>query len=76
MTYENLMTNRQLSEWLAKGNGEVSNGIGCTNHYEYLLSCSDDPVANNTFVIRRFGSSEWTIPLKAIYDEDIRRNKT
>ena len=71
MNRNKLMTNRQLSEWLAKGNGEVSNGVGCTNHHAYLLSCGDDPVASK-LVIRRFGSSQWITPLKAIYDEDVK----
>lgn len=63
--YERRMTNRELSEWLAKGNGEMKNMeyiIGTTTSYVYRNNAENDEVDYKIF-IRKFGSDEWREPL-------------
>ena len=65
------MTNRQLAEWLAKGNGDWnmtdSNYPGIS--YVFNSDEEDEPVDEKARV-RRFGSDEWIVPTKEIYDRD------
>lgn len=67
---EELMTNRQLAEWLAKGKGEyaIENGSLVATHFSYGKSTGDDTV--DDYVIRRWKDTEWSKPTRAIYEED------
>lgn len=70
-----LMTHRQLLEWLAKGNGEYTcsdNTIVSTND-GYLKGEEDEPV-EDYIIIRRWNDTEWVKPTKAIYEEDCLTN--
>ena len=59
------MTNRELSEWLAKGNGEVKN-LGCIINTSISYCYKDDTeneIVDGGIFIRDFGSDEWRQPL-------------
>lgn len=59
-----IMTNRQLSEWLGKGNGECIYG-GSPRRYtswHYLPSEESEPAKN--VMIRAWDATEWRLPLK------------
>ena len=57
-----LVTNRELSKWLAKGRGECRNQIGLVSNYcVYDETESDLPVPNSVRV-RRWGDNEWHEP--------------
>lgn len=73
---EELMTNRQLAEWLAKGNGEYSYETSSLtfNYWQYSKGDEDKPVGGY-FRIRRWRDTEWSKPTKAIYEEDFTPNK-
>ena len=68
---EPLMTNRQLAEWLAKGNGECSYKDSKQAFYSwpYSKDNEDKPFEDN-ILIRRWRDTEWSKPTKAIYEED------
>lgn len=68
---EPLMTNRQLAEWLAKGNGEVSHedDLSSFGSATYFKEDADKPVKDN-ILIRRWKDTEWSKPTKAVYKED------
>lgn len=70
-----LMTNRQLAEWLAKGNGEMSmrKGMGlCVfPHRVYEKERANDSVPDD-FLIRPWDSDEWVVPTVDIYERDCR----
>lgn len=68
---DELMTQRQLAEWLAKGHGEYSYETNSLtfNYWQYSKGDEDKPVGNY-FLIRRWGDTEWSKPTKAIYEED------
>jgi len=68
---EPLMTNRQLAEWLAKGNGELSceGGQMASSDSVYYKGEEDNSVSSTT-LIRRWKDTEWVRPTKAIYEED------
>ena len=60
------MTNRELSQWLAKGNGEMKNfGYGLFN----ISTChcyadvAENENVDRNILIRDFGSDEWREPL-------------
>ena len=69
---EELMTNRQLVEWLARGNGEyaVENSLYAHTQYSYPVSEADKPPVRDDILIRRWKDTEWSKPTKAIYEED------
>jgi hypothetical protein len=66
------MVNRELSEWLAKGNGEIMKSYYSMRDtkfmtvvypwHQYLVENSDDEVEEG-IMIREFGSDEWREPL-------------
>ena len=67
-----LLTNRELAEWLAKGNGEWKlepsySGIVYTT-YKYLEYEADFSITLNRYnqriVVRRFGEKEWHSPTR------------
>ena len=63
--YKRRMTNRELGEWLAKGNGEVKNLgyiINTSTSYCYKDNAENEIVDGRIF-IRDFGSDEWRQPL-------------
>ena len=66
-----LMTHRQLAEWIAKGNGEYSSTS--YNHafssYDYTKEHENDPVSDKV-LIRPWDSEEWVIPTVDIYERD------
>lgn len=68
---EPLMTNRQLAEWLAKGNGEYSSETSSLtfNYWQYSKGDEDKPVGDY-YLIRHWKDTEWMKPTKAIYEED------
>lgn len=73
---EELMTHRQLTEWLAKGKGEYTwNDKTMTGqkivspNNGYLEGQEDEPV-EDYIRIRRWRDTEWSKPTKAIYEED------
>ena len=67
------MTYRQLSEWLAKGNGQVSHDylidVSCTYCYS---TEDDDKEVPESYRIRRWGSGIWLEPTVSVYQEDCR----
>ena len=69
---EELMTNRQLVEWLARGNGEytVENSLYAHTQYSYPVSEADKPPVRDDILIRRWRDTDWMKPTKAIYEED------
>lgn len=58
------MTNRELSEWVAKGNGEFKNVeyLNTSTSHWYQNGAENKNVDDNIF-IRDFGSDEWREPL-------------
>ncbi len=63
------MTNRQLSEWLLKGNGEYVTTSIVNGVLQYLQTDSDRPVGDS-IRIRVWDSDEWVIPTEEIYMRD------
>ena len=68
---DELMTNRQLAEWLAKGNGECSagNSVSVFSVYSYFSEDADKPVRYD-ILICRWNDTEWVKPTRAIHEED------
>lgn len=67
-----LMTNRQLTKWLAKGNGECkclsSESIGISASYAYIGKPNDECVSS--YRIRYWDSDEWIEPTVDVYEHD------
>lgn len=68
---DELMTNRQIVEWLMKGNGEycAKDGSLVDTHFGYGKSKENFPVPDQ-YLIRRWNDTEWVKPTKEIYEED------
>ena len=68
------MTNRQFSEWLAKGNGEYTLNALENAYTEYAYSKNGE---NNEVVseikIRTWDSDEWVEPTVDIYERDCKK---
>lgn len=66
-----LMTNRQLAEWLAKGNGErkLREDEPVSNALIYYEDDENLPVGEDV-VIRPWDSDEWVKPTVDIYERD------
>lgn len=66
-----LMTNRQLTEWLAKGNGErkLREDEPVSNALIYYEDDENLPVGEDV-VIRPWDSDEWVEPTLEIYERD------
>lgn len=63
--YKRKMTNRELSEWLAKGNGEMKKlryAINTSIFHCYKNNTENENV-DDDILIRDFGSDEWREPL-------------
>ena len=68
-----IMSHRQLSEWLAKGNGQMrSAGALLYPLLVYEPKNEHDAVPKN-IRIRRWGSDEWVVPTVDIYERDCRK---
>lgn len=73
-----LMTNRQLSEWLARGNGHMAfaNKKGQINPLEFIFTYYDirekegDKFVSQDICIRPWGSHDWIVPTVEIYERD------
>lgn len=65
------MTNRQLAEWLARGNGErssnESSGAYASNFYNKV---DEGKAVPSDCVIRSWDSDEWVEPTVDIYERD------
>lgn len=72
------MTNRQLAEWLAKGNGQMKYTGTIHIHYSYYgeLEDGDNEEAPKGTFIRPWGSDEWIVPTLEIYERDCKSNKS
>lgn len=60
------MTNKELAEWLAKGNGEVKhNGIYnvTIDHFHNYFTSDENKEVDDNVSIREWGSDEWKEPL-------------
>lgn len=73
-----IMTYRQLSEWLAKGFGELVFEGGeivsrvCHTFKEYFVADENKPVFER-YLIRPWGSDEWVKPTLEIYERDCKK---
>lgn len=69
------MTNRQLAEWLAKGNGQYTLGRDDPKtHFEYNIELDDEEVdVGYIVVIRSWGSDKWVSPTVDIYERDCKK---
>lgn len=65
------MTNRQLAEWVGKGNGEWSAVMlaGTHSDFGYIKGKEDTPVELD-LLIRPWGSDDWVEPIVDIYNRD------
>lgn len=72
---KNRMTNEQLAEWLAKGNGLllVDNDV-CYTYYEIRKENLESESTEN-FLIRPFGQTNWIEPTVDIYERDCKGGK-
>ena len=68
---EKRMTERQLAEWLSKGNGEYSRDAydRAYSYYGYYKSEKNNDVASDV-KIRAWDSEEWVEPTVDIYERD------
>ena len=67
------MTYRQLSEWLAKGNGEYHDSSNKNGLPMSTMTYSDerrDKPVHKDYVIRTWDSEEWVAPTVDIYERD------
>lgn len=69
-----LMTNRELAEWLAKGNGQLKYTVDDSNtmavaRFNYNLTDEDNDVSP-IIRIRPWGNDEWIKPTYDIYEKD------
>ena len=65
-----MMTRRQITEWLAKGNGEAKDGHGnVANNYYYLVGAENKPLEYE-LEVRKFGSEKWEPATVEVYKRD------
>lgn len=67
------MTNQQLSEWLAKGNGLYRFRFGSTEGSFWIIEKSEENLAVGDILIRPWGTDEWIKPTVEIYRRDCRK---
>lgn len=69
------MNYRQLAEWLAKGYGQIQDPYENVfyTQLEYP-SFADNEFVYQGYLIRSWGSSEWTEPTNNIYERDCKTN--
>ena len=65
------MTNRQIAEWLARGNGEYSRDAYDRSYAEYSYFKSErNNEVDSDMKIRSWDSEEWVEPTVDIYERD------
>lgn len=69
-----VMTNRQLSELLASGWGEVKSDWFVSNKWTYNDYLKDCPVDRDDVTIRKFGTEGWSRPYKEIYESVMKKS--
>ena len=57
------VTNRELSRWLAEGNGEFLNGNTCLPNWNYNIIQENDSVSE-TMLVRKWDDTEWHKPTR------------
>lgn len=67
-----LMTNRQLAEWLAKGNGQFKYGDTLLCVGQCYGPVHENEAVDKSIRIRRWDSDEWVVPTVDIYERDCR----
>lgn len=71
-----LMTNRQLAEWCAKGNGAYSYEGSDFTHTNYAYrKANPDELVSDDIRIRTWDSEEWVLPTVDIYERDCREER-
>ena len=66
-----LMTNRQLAEWCAKGNGVYSYEGSDFAYINYAYrKANPDELVSDDIRIRTWDSEEWVLPTVDIYERD------
>lgn len=63
---EELCTYRELAQWLLYGGGEfmyVNSGF-VTTYFSYNLTKENDTVDVNTYLVRKWGDTEWHVPTR------------
>lgn len=68
------MTNRQLAEWLAKGNGEYNyaSSAGVYSNFIYNKG-NENNILDSDMHIRSYDSDEWVEPTADIYERDCKK---
>ena len=66
------MTNLQLAEWLAKGNGQYRLKGESTEGSFWMVYEDEEDLAVDSALIRPWGTDEWIKPTVAIYERDCR----
>ena len=66
-----LMNCRELSEWLAKGNGQWTNTYVSSNNFQYDTN-KDKCEISPEYKIRRWGTDEWIEPTIDVYETDVK----
>ena len=70
------MTNRQLVEWLAKGNGEYTSNALVSIYKEYCYNKGEENnEVGSEIKIRTWDSDEWVEPTVDIYERDCKKGK-
>ena len=64
-----LMTNRQLAEWCAKGNGQFKTSAYSSSAYRVAIGCDNETVCDD-ILICTWDSEKWVIPTVDIYERD------
>lgn len=67
------MTNLQLAEWLAKGNGQykhIPSNYGIVYHDYRNIEDTEGWFVADSIVIRPWGTDEWIKPTVGIYERD------
>lgn len=71
---EELMSNRQMAEWVTRGNGQYTSTYCDTAYTEHdYYKDYDDEKVPSKYRIRPWGSDEWVVPTVAIYERDCKR---
>ena len=67
------MTNIQLAEWLAKGNGQYRfRNKGSEWSLWVVSKDEEDFIVADDILIRPWGTDEWVMPTVGIYERDCR----
>ena len=69
------MTNRQLAEWLSKGNGQwkYKSDIEMSICTEYMYYENKEDKRPKNIIIRPFGTDTWIEPTVDIYERDCKK---